>query len=486
MKFARILFILGMIAVPFSGVGGLRAMGELRTELSAYLFLLTILVMAAAALPYIDRQGSRRFVLPQAYVLNSICLMVMGVLAISFVANFYHISTDYFRDRYGFGKFVTSNMVLLYGLGLAYVTYFLSGDRWRSLILKPMAISVLICVVVGAIEYASKHGALTGFYDSLSKIIHTGFGSYTIWNGSIKWELGWDERLRAVAFEPPALANFCGYAWPWMLAGFLSSRGSSKQFFGLTFALLTILIFFAGARTGFVMLAGNILVFCLLRFVYLPQVPGEKYRRFGHIVTFLLGVAALLGVVLIIIGLGPLTYNVVAIDNVSNISRLASQIAAFDMFFDHPLFGVGFGQYGFHVNQYLPYWGYYSWELQPWLIYPEAPWPAVYSVFARLAGELGLLGFVGWLILWVGLGRKIVRDTRLYQQVTGQLPPMAYPLVMSCYCVLMAGIATDTFRTPMMWLSLGFACRYLYELRPYIITRQAPQIARNAAIGANA
>jgi hypothetical protein len=469
MKVVRQLFILGTIAIPFSGIGGLRAMGEMRTELSAYLYLLAIFVAAIYVLQSMRNQQAGSSILIRPYLLSQIFFVVISVLAISFMANFFQITTDTFRERSGLAKFISSTMVILYGFGLAHVTYHLANERWPTLILRPVALSVMICVLVGALELAAKYGYMTGIYDALSNVIHTGFGSYSNWPGSAKWELNWDSRLRSVAFEPPALANFCGYAWPWILCGVMNNRGIARSCYGLILILLSALIILAGARTGYVMLAGNIIVYGLLRLAYLPQKPGAGYRSYSHIITFLLGAVVVVVMVLVAVGIGPVIDNIVAGDKESNISRLASQLAAYAMFFDHLFFGVGLGQYGFHLSQYLPYWGYYSWELLPWLIYPDAPWPAVYSIYARLAGELGLLGLVGWPLLWIGLACRVVRSTRLYQTMTGnQLPPLAYPLVMSCTCVLMAGIATDTFRTPMIWLSLGLICRYLFELRLYL------------------
>jgi O-antigen ligase len=173
-----------------------------------------------------------------------------------------------------------------------------------------------------------------------------------------------------------------------------------------------------------------------------------------------------LGLAMLVFALsaGRLIDNIVAGNSVSNISRMASQTAAFNEFLDYPLFGVGFGQFGFHVSEYLPYWGYYSWELQPWLIYPEAPWPAVYSIYARLAAETGIVGIVGWVGFWIWLARRIVIGSRFCQRVTGSLPVPSYPLVMSCYCVLTSSFAYDSFRTPMFWITLGLGARYLEEI----------------------
>lgn len=467
---AHLIFILGMIAIPFSGVRGISALGELRTELSVYFFIIALLICMASAVPQFDKQGTRRFAIQDLYLLPQISFCIIAVIIFSLIPNFYHIATDNFRERAGFPKFVTSTMVVMYGLAIAVMTYHLSKQDWPKLIVRPIAISILICACYSVFELLSFQGIMKGFYMSLMKIVHGGFATEALWDGEIKWEQGWDTRLRSVSFEPPAFANFACLALPWIYAGILSSKGSLKKVYILIMALLLTMIAFCGARTAMVMTGGMFIAYLILKFSHLPRNPGRNYSTTAPVINFLLVSSIIIFISGLILGIEPLINAVIAGTSNSNISRLASQLAAYQMFFSDPVFGLGFGQYGFHVGKYLPYWGYYSWELQPWLIYPEAPWPAVYSIYARFAAELGILGLFGWLGLWFWLMKKVVQQSRHYQQRFGHLPPMAYPLVLSCVCVLLSGISTDTIRTPMIWVNLGLCCRYLYETRRSLLS----------------
>jgi hypothetical protein len=85
-------------------------------------------------------------------------------------------------------------------------------------------------------------------------------------------------------------------------------------------------------------------------------------------------------------------------------------------------------------------------------------------MYARLACETGLVGLVSWIALWLYMAYLVITKSRLFLQIHGSLPAMAYPLVMSYAAVLISGIATDTFRTPMIWISLGLGCAYLNHL----------------------
>jgi len=479
---ARNLYIAGMVVIPMSAVTGINGLGEMQHELSTYFFIPAIWFALIAALPGVDFVGgSHRFSLPTAYLLPKILFGFFAIIAASFLFNSYTISTDYFRGRYGLTKFIFSLVVLVYGFSLAYATYFLARERWQNLILVPIAVSVLFCAVYSIFEVLAWYGIMKGVYEQLYQLTHGGFSSlFVAWNGTLKRNIDWETRLRSLAFEPPAFGNYAGFAWPWILAGIGISRGLAKAFYVVCFVLLNILLVLADARTGYVMLVVNVMVWIGLLFIYLPKNPAPNYQRISHTVNFLVWCGAASVFALIVASYDTMIYNVIADDNISNISRLASQTSAFNMFMANPLIGVGFGQFGFHTSQYLPYWGYYSWELQPWLIFPEAPWPAVYSIYARLAAETGLIGTIAWVGLWVVLAKRITVASRACQRLTGILPPASYPLIMSCFCNLSTGVASDSFRTPMIWIVMGLCCRYLEETRQLLARTATP--AQNLAV----
>jgi O-antigen ligase len=158
---------------------------------------------------------------------------------------------------------------------------------------------------------------------------------------------------------------------------------------------------------------------------------------------------------------------VIAGSSVSDLTRLAYTEASFNMMTDHPLFGLGLGQFAFWLLENVPSWAYLSYEVVNWSSsYPPVHfWPASYTVYGRLAGELGIVGLLSWILLWLGLAMKMLIASLDYQRLTGSLPAVSYALVVSCFCVLLSGLTTDTFRSPMIWITLGLSCRYLVEIR---------------------
>ncbi len=448
------LFFLALLCLPMTSIAGIPFLGELQYEVSAHIFLA---LLALSFFPLMAMKGglgsaSR----DRVYGLPLIMMLMLSVMALSFVPNFVTIRDSYFLGRTGLGKFASAAVVILYGFGIAFLTYHLAAKRgWDDLIVKPLAWSVLLCALFSSFEMmAHWSGAMSGVFKLISAPFYSGIDAL---------ESG-DTRLRSFAFEPPDFANTAGYIWPWLLAALMAARGSKRILFAVLFFLLNVMIVLAEARTSLVVMTGLVTVFILLRVIFLPVHRLGNPEKMLAPVTWLFVLFFPLGIAVIACFFNDLVFAVVASDNVSNLSRLASMTAAFKMFGESPLYGFGFGQFGFHAATFMPSWGYYSWEIQHWLFGSTGFWPAVYSVYARFAADMGIIGVVFWLGLWLWLARAVLVETIQYRIRTGEVPFAAYPLILSCFVVLLAGIPCDSVRAPMIWVTLGLVCRYLASM----------------------
>lgn len=449
------LFFLGMVFVPFSDIAGLPFLGEVQHEVSAYIFVLALVASSPALLSLAGTGGVLRGDAPRPYLLPSILLLLFGVVFLSAFVNAPEIVTTTFRGRGAPEKFISALVLLVYGFALAWLTYYLADRRWQDFIARPLAISVLLCAAFSVFEMAARwFGIGTGIYQALSLVVHSGSATPP-----------WETRLRSVAFEPPWFGNYAGFVWPWLLAAARSETGVARRYYFSVWMVLNVLVVLSMARTAFLIVGGCAAVWVALRFVYLPPRFEHNDPRLRQATTLVVLGLLVVAILTYIVNLDVVVHAVMASDTVTNISRLSSIVAAFGMFGDRPFLGFGLGQYGFHVQHYLPFWGYYSYEFTPMFTDPRGEWPSSYSVFARFAAELGVVGLVAWLGLWLGLARTFVRDTLMYQALTGKLPSVVFPLVASCFCVLLAGLATESLRFPMIWVTMGLGCRYLAELR---------------------
>src|ERR1700730_7340647 len=202
----RILFFLGMVTIPFSGIVGLGFLGELQFDLSTYFFIPAIgggAQFFATSFGVVRARGQE---VPSTKLLTGIMLAVTSVIAVSFFVNAGSILTNVTHGRYATEKFVSSFILILYSFMLAYLTFLMAGHAWKQAICKPIAISVLLCVAFSVFEILSRHmGIATGVYAFLDGIVHGGRNAPT-------YMKGWDPRIRSLAFEPPAFGLYAGFA----------------------------------------------------------------------------------------------------------------------------------------------------------------------------------------------------------------------------------------------------------------------------------
>ena len=166
--------------------------------------------------------------------------------------------------------------------------------------------------------------------------------------------------------------------------------------------------------------------------------------------------------------------------SVSDLTRLAYQVAAFKIFTASPILGVGLGQFAFKAFAYMPTFGFLSPEISPSLLYRGAPWPNTYSIYARLAAELGIIGVAGWVTIWITLIVSVYRASLAHTRFGRAVPAIAYTIIMTSIAILATGVTTDTFRTPMIWITLGAGASFSARSRQLFFGRSRADLVRRA------
>ena len=456
------LFAAGLVAVPFDGVRGVAALGELGNELSFPFFASAIL----AGLVVSVRKGGSA--ISSSFVIR-VAAAALSIILLSYLVNMSSIHGIVFRERTGFNKFATSLLVILYGFGLAWLAEQVDEDVWVKLVARFVCWSAVIALLYLLIEIPGRAGLLGGAYDAIESIVHSRQADIiNPWNGTINEKVlyGWDDRLRSVSFEPPAFGNYTGFAWPWVWYAAVKARPERRLRAWTLLTLFTVGIVAAASRTALMMLLVNVAGIVLLASIYSNPRRGSEALAAARL---LLPAATLLCTAAAAIVLVPhyddIVSRMLAGGSVSNISRSAFQLAGLQIFAAHPVFGVGLGQFSFHVASALPDWAYRSPEVLPMITYPAAPFPTAYSLYVRLGAELGLIGLIGWIALWVGLALLLARRARRARAASGETITMHFPVILNCLGVLLSGAASDTFRTPMIWIALGLGCSILRQQR---------------------
>jgi hypothetical protein len=80
--------------------------------------------------------------------------------------------------------------------------------------------------------------------------------------------------------------------------------------------------------------------------------------------------------------------------NYSSVTRLGSALAAFNMFYDNLIAGIGIGQFTYAYSHYVPDWALISPEVQAYVSGDIEHRINAFNLFLRIGAEMGLCAFL--------------------------------------------------------------------------------------------
>lgn len=375
---------------------------------------------------------------------------------ISFIFNIPDIISAEFKGRSGMEKYLFQMLILSLEISASLLIYFIfrNKPRFLSNVRYAIIISALIAGMYSIFEISALMGAegiRIAVLDPVDSFIH---GADIILSG------GYYGRLRSVTAEASWFGVYSSLVFPWLLS-FLTQKSKYSIFYILFVSYYTFMIVLTQSRTAYFVTIAEIVVFFLISGTWKNFLLRYKMR---------LGVFILVGLIAVLLNsiyfqgkstIFEILASINDSDNMSNIARFGSQIAAINMAADHPVFGVGLGQYGFYMQEYVPRWAWISPEI---IIYtsnsPGTSWPPVHNIFARLVAELGFIGLIIWVCFWGSLikncYRKYKAKKKLYKKDSTEVA-----LITSMFGVWLSGFNGDSFSFFGYWLLLGVGWVYL-------------------------
>lgn len=422
-----------VLVLPITGLSGIGAFGELKGSATVY-------VLTAAVLVAVTTQFSR-IQIPRPLFIFATCLLIW--LLVSAAVNFEGIMTSVFHGRGGFNKFATSSVVLIFGIATAIVctTSFQRVSDVERLFVNPLVAAVIACAIFAIPEilsWFSSAGEL--LYKVSTGLLHTAEHEKGRVTG----------RLISLAFEAPDLSYFCGFACPWALFAYRVRARNRPLLNAPILAAMPLLLalgmlLLSNSRTGLLMFGG--LIFAEV--VYWGLMRG---MRLG--VLALVAVVPVFAAVLLVpwLALNHVDATLAA-DDVSTTSRLALFSAQLSIFAHNPIFGVGFGQFGFHAYPVLPSWAWDSYEVINWFeTFDDLP--PTFNVAGRLGAELGAPGLLIWYGFWAVAIVRIARGA-LRQRRDSSLSFLNAALLGSIFSLILGGMSNDPFRRPETWILMA-------------------------------
>lgn len=429
------------MAIPFSGVAGFSFLGEYAMEGAFYVFLLVLML----AVPHVKNMK-----VPRPFMLLFALLSV--AVFFSFIFNVDSILGASLKGRTGVNKYISSIPVMYFGFLVAILTFNVvkNGESLYRSVVKPSTLIFGFCVAVSLVEFGAWFSdSLLSVYDLISQVFRAG-----------RWPSFSPGRLQSVTFEPSVFGLFLGYMFVIAQLGRAVHAGKKERYFKYLFWIVVALMVVANARTATVLLVGLAGGLAVCRVLLRLNDTLQRIVIFAVFPLLVIGFGSSLVYIHDIV-----VESILAGDSVSNLSRYASNVAAFSIFVDNPIFGVGLGQYAFVAYDMLPEWAWNSYEINNWFVDPDFTWPPVYSLPLRIGAELGVFGLVSWYGVHCYILNVLLRRIRQQERV-GAEARIGKALLSAVFYVFLSGISYDSFRNFSVWVLLGVIGAYVVARDP--------------------
>lgn len=466
-RVADILWIIMLALLPITSMPAIaRLLGS--DTVAAPSILVVFCLLLIWFIPYLLRRGRM--------VKESIPLLVFVIAALvsTLLANFQVIPP--YKDIPYLSNSVEAFMTLLIGVVFFLVTSsYLRDEKKAILTLRVINWSAMVMFLWTACQVVAWHG----------------FGHYPAWmfdlQGLISSRVLYRQRVNGLALEPSWFAHQLNMVYlPFWLAATIKGFSAFKKRLGfLTVENILLVIgiaslFLTLSRVGWL---GFLLMFTFLLVKlhsYLvrrvsaalekkqAQVARkhEKRLRIGISIFFMIVYVLIIAIALYVFSkIDPRMESLfdfsVGKDNpilayVSELSfgeRVVYWLAGWNVFSEHPLFGVGLGNAGFYFPKAITPYGWTLIEVRR-LTYRTSILLNVKSLWARLLAETGLVGFAIFCAWLYSLGRKFVQKT----EIKGSIQGVCGLSGVFVLCALLAeGFSIDSFAMPYMWVALGLA-----------------------------
>ncbi|MFO1104968.1 MAG: O-antigen ligase family protein [Amaricoccus sp.] len=426
-----VLITVAILATIFNDLKPLLPIGELSND--GFIYVMPLLLLYLLRAP-------GKIEIPVLPLLLALALLAVIVLGIA--ANYDAIARAYFKGRSGMSRVITQMMALTLGLLVTLIFYNLTRMGFLPAMSRAARLALFVMAGVGVLELASWRllPGLTQAYDLLSAVIHANSG------------VAYAQRLRMTAFEVSWAAVMITLLFPF---GMITLRQGWTRI--LYVALVLGLVVLTQSRTALLVIGAQASIFAWFSL-------SHRIDHMLHTVT--LGLLAAL-----VLLISPVTRDAVSgkamnmieygslsgpreldsTENLSNVTRMAGINAGMAMFREHPVIGVGFGQFGFSYASHVRAADFRSWEVRKFVTDAEEDWPPAFSLHVRLLAETGLIGYAIWLLL---LGPPLVRALRLSGMTTIEgRANLAVAMTLSGWLLL--GMSIDTARFFGGWIALG-------------------------------
>ncbi|RGQ04012.1 O-antigen ligase [Megamonas rupellensis] len=276
-------------------------------------------------------------------------------------------------------------------------------------------------------------------------------------------------RLVGFSKEGSTFGNYMSVIFPWIVMGLICFNKKIMSF--IMIFLSIIFVIFSYSRIAY----GCIFLELLVMLLWV-----NKFKKICINLKFLGALSViLLSVIVFMVSSGIVDFDTLflkitdvvfsfsddASDNrvASNVTRIGLQYAAFSIFIDNFLLGIGLGQFQFHAVPYLPNWSYLSLEIQGFANPGDTNFfYGTFNTHVRILAELGIIGFILWInIIYQGFKNYIY----IIKNVDQDRKDIIKLIIISYIASIISFINFDIFEFFYFWLLLILSGVIVYKIK---------------------
>lgn len=439
----RFLFLVGLFFIPFNQFEGIAALGEYKNEAATYFFLLGFVVLA------IETGLKRSLSLPVQSTLVQLLLIFISWCFLTFIFNYPIISASYYKQTTGVNRFIRQYSSLLISTVIFTILFWNSIRTWSLKMILIVIRRIFFCSLLFVFTYGFIETliAVYGFYNLLPVLKL--FDYFPFVNTTI--EVG--ARISSISYEVPALGNYLITISGWMFSYMLTSKNVFQRYLPTFFVFF--LMYFSGSRTALIIVTIQFVVFILI-------LLNEGTYRKKMLLTFKLLIPVFFVLFLVkgttitnafLDKIETINFSKNLKHNISNQTRFGMQYASLQVFKEHPVTGVGFGQETYHKIKHYPYWAKRNnYEFPEWYENQSLKsFPPAYNLYTRLLAEVGFIGFCLFFFL---VFLTLYGANYYLKRTSGLEKALASVLLVSFVGLSLNWLQMDFFRQYGFWLCL--------------------------------
>ena len=413
----------------------------------AYVFVPAVLIFTGVTIQRC------RLTFPKTFAIYCLILLVMQMVA-SVIVSSDKIIEYSLQDRSGLAQLLRQSAVLLVGVMTMFFVYErCSRHNGQAIIERGVMISAFFVIPVALMQFfASVPIPLTR---EISTVVGYFFRYTDLSEGGI--------RVAGFKPEPSLFAVWVAFVFPFLAMAWMGKVQHSRLHKWAA-VLMLIIVFLSSSRTG----VGIIVAQIALMFLVI-SLHGQVHERRNMIIYIIFSGLTMITTSVLFSnlpsGASPkfdilnIAQSLLITDEAADVSgaasdhwesnaiRFGAQLANINMGFDNILFGVGFSQSVFLIENYIPSWSS-LWEGG------RDPFTGT-GIHSRIFAEMGIFGVSMWLAFWFSILYNLYRQTRSRAAPSHKYRPVT--LLAVGLGLFLGGFAHDSLSYFEYWVYFGVA-----------------------------